>query len=116
MYTIYHNPRCRKSREALQYLEDKGKQVVVVNYLDEPLSKSVIKRILYKIELKPSQIVRKNELEWKAINNRKELTENQILDVLVKYPKTIERPIVISEDSGILARPLENLVSFLDCN
>lgn len=113
MYTVYHNPRCRKSREALQYLEDQGKQIEVVNYLKEPLSKSKLQEILTQIELKPSQLVRKNEADWKAVENRNKLTENQILDVLVKHPKTIERPLVITATSGVLARPLENLISFL---
>jgi arsenate reductase len=94
-------------------LEDLGLKISVVNYLTEPLSKP---KILVKIKLKPSQLIRKNEADWKAINNRKELTENQILDVLIKYPKTIERPIVTSEDSGVLARPLENLITFLGTN
>ena len=116
MYKIYHNPRCRKSREALFLLEDLGLKVLVVNYLTEPLSKPKLQEILVKIKLKPSQLIRKNEADWKAINNRKELTENQILDVLIKCPKTIERPIVTSEDSGVLARPLENLITFLGIN
>ena len=116
MYKIYHNPRCRKSREALLLLEDLGLKFLVVNYLTEPLSKSKLQEILVKIKLKPSQLIRKNEADWKALNNRKELNENQILDILIKYPKTIERPIVTSEDSGVLARPLENLITFLGIN
>jgi arsenate reductase len=116
MYTIYHNPRCRKSRVALQYLKDHGKQIKVVNYLKEPLSKSTLKEILAQIELQPSQLLRRNEADWKAIENRNKLTEDQLLDVLVNYPITIERPIVISATSGVLARPLENLISFLNSN
>ena len=116
MYKIYHNPRCRKSREALLLLEDLGLKFLVVNYLTEPLSKSKLQEILVKIKLKPSQLIRKNEADWKALDNRKELNENQILDILIKYPKTIERPIVTSEDSGVLARPLENLITFCQTN
>lgn len=116
MYTIYHNPRCRKSREALQYLEKNGKQVTVVNYFNEPFSKSTLKKVLDKIEIKPSQVVRKNEADWKKVENRNTLNENQILDILIEYPKILERPIVISKDSGVLARPLEKLISFLRSN
>ena len=79
-------------------------------------SKSKLQEILVKIKLKPSQLIRKNEADWKALNNRKELNENQILDILIKYPKTIEHPIVTFEDSGVLARPLENLITFLGIN
>ncbi|MGB0601142.1 MAG: arsenate reductase (glutaredoxin) [Flavobacteriaceae bacterium] len=113
MYTIYHNPRCRKSREALQYLEDQGAALKIVNYLNEPLKKAELKAILNQIGQHPSEIVRKNEADWKAVPNRNELTEDQILEVLVEFPKTIERPIVTSNNKGVLARPLENLISFI---
>jgi len=113
MYTIYHNPRCRKSREALQYLEKYRKQVKVVNYFNEPFSKSILKEVLDKIGIQPSQVVRKNEADWKTVANRNTLNENQILDILIEYPKILERPIVVSQDSGVLARPLEKLISFL---
>ena len=113
MYTIYHNPRCRKSREALKHLEKHGKQVKVVNYFNEPFSKSILREVLDKIEIQPSQVVRKNEADWKTVANRNTLNENQILDILIEYPKILERPIVVSKDSGVLARPLEKLISFL---
>ena len=113
MYKIYHNPRCRKSREALLLLEDLGLKFLVINYLTEPLSKSKLQEILVKIKLKPSQLIRKNEADWKAVPNRNELTQDQILDVLVEFPKTIERPIVTYKDKGVLARPIENLISLL---
>ena len=86
---------------------------MVVNYLTEPLSKSKLQEILVKIKLKPSQLIRKNEADWKAVPNRNELTQDQILDVLVEFPKTIERPIVTYKDKGVLARPIENLISLL---
>ena len=86
---------------------------MVVNYLTEPLSKSKLQKILVKIKLKPSQLIRKNEADWKAVPNRNELTQDQILDVLVEFPKTIERPIVTYKDKGVLARPIENLISLL---
>lgn len=113
MYTVYHNPRCRKSREVLQILEDQGAAIKIVNYLNKPLKKEELQTILNQIGLQPSQIVRKNEADWKAVPNRNELTQDQILDVLVEFPKTIERPIVTSNNKGVLARPIENLISFM---
>lgn len=113
MYTIYHNPRCRKSREALQYLEDQSATLKIVNYLNESLKKAELKAILNQIGLQPREIVRKNEADWKAVPNRNEFTEDQILEVLVEFPKTIERPIVTSNNKGVLAHPLENLISFM---
>jgi arsenate reductase len=116
MLTIYHNPRCKKSREAYQYLSEKGISFKVVEYLKEPLTLEELKRILKQLNIKPSQLVRKNEAEWKALPRRNELTEDQILKVMVAFPKTIERPIVTSHEKGILARPIENLFSFLENN
>ena len=116
MLTIYHNPRCRKSREALQYLKDQNLDVTIVEYLKEPLSKIQLQKILRQIGLEPSSVLRKNEADWKAIDNRNDLSEDQILDVLTNYPKTLERPLITSKESGVLARPLENLISFLQKN
>lgn len=110
---IYHNPRCRKSREALQLLQEKKVDHEVILYLENPLSKSDLKRLLEKIQLQPIAIVRKNEKEWKAIPDRNTMSENQILDALVSFPKLIERPIVEDNTNGVLARPIENLIEFL---
>ena len=114
MLTIFHNPRCKKSREALQYLEAKGYPIEIVRYLDTPFQKDNLKEILNKIRIRPSEVVRKNEAQWKAFENRNELSEEQILEALVKYPKLIERPLVMDSQSGVLARPLENLKLFLE--
>ena len=114
MFTIYHNPRCRKSREALQYLEDQNCEVKIVNYLKEPFTKERLQVVLDQIKLKPSEVLRKNETEWKTLPNKNQLNENEILDILIRFPKTLERPVVIDENSGVFARPLENLISFLN--
>ena len=116
MYTIYHNPRCRKSREALTYLEASGVKFEIVLYLKDPLSMAELKEILNKTGLTASQLVRKNEAEWKSQSNRNELTDDDIIEVWVRHPKTLERPIVTTAQSGILARPLENLITFLNAN
>lgn len=115
-YTIYHNPRCRKSREALQFLEESGHEIEIIRYLNAPLSKNELQDVLNKITLKPSEILRKNEAEWKSIPKRNSLSENEILEQLSIYPKLIERPIVTLNQKGVLARPLENLVLFLKAN
>ena len=112
-YTIYHNPRCRKSREALQFLKDAGLEGEEVRYLETPFTKEQLQKILNQIELLPSAVLRKNESEWKSIPNRTSLDEDQILDCLIKFPKLIESPIVLIGNKGILARPLENLALFL---
>ena len=116
MYTIYHNPRCRKSREALTYLEASGVNYDIVLYLKDPLSKAALKEILKKTGLTASQLVRKNEAEWKSQPNLNELSEEEIIEVWIRHPKTLERPIVTTAQSGVLARPLENLITFLNAN
>tara|TARA_Y100000768_G_C23840301_1_gene615827 strand:+ start:425 stop:796 length:372 start_codon:yes stop_codon:yes gene_type:complete len=113
LFYIYHNPRCRKSREALQLLKEQKVNYEIVLYLENPLSKNILQSILKKINLEPSAIVRKNEREWKDIPNREKMLEDQILNTLVSFPKLIERPIVLSQNKGVLARPIENLIEFL---
>ena len=112
-YNVYHNPRCRKSREAIKYLEDIGADFTVVKYLDQPFDQNTLSEVLSKINLKPSQILRKNELIWKKEFSKKNLTEEAILNLLIAHPQLIERPIVTTPESGVLARPIENLISFL---
>ena len=116
MLKIYHNPRCRKSREALEFLKNKKLDYKIHYYLENHLTSNELESIIKKIKLKPSDIVRKNEKDWKAIPNRSDLTENEILKILALNPKLIERPIVTSDKLGVLARPLENLYQFLDRN
>jgi arsenate reductase (glutaredoxin) len=112
-FIIYHNPRCRKSREALQYLEEEGKTIETVKYLEHSFNPKTLREVLTKIGRKPSEIIRKNESLWKQEYASKNLTEEEILKLLIEHPKLIERPIVIHSDSGVLARPLENLIEFL---
>ena len=112
--TIYHNPRCRKSREALQYLEDNGVSFDIVKYIEQSFDKKTLGEVLKKINKKPSEILRKKEVLWKKEYASKDLTEDQILKLLVEQPKLIERPIITSSDKGVLARPIENLMEFLN--
>ena len=116
MLKIYHNPRCRKSREALELLKNKKLDYQIHYYLENRLTSNELKSIIEKIKLNPSDIVRKNEKDWKAIPNRNDLTENEILGILILNPKLIERPIITNEKEGVLARPLDNLFQFLDRN
>ena len=112
--TVYHNPRCRKSREAIQYLEDKGLSFDIVKYLEQSFDKNTLGEVLKKIDKKPSEILRKNEVLWKKEYASKDFSEDQILQLLVEQPKLIERPIVTTTDKGVLARPIENLMEFLN--
>ena len=112
--TVYHNPRCRKSREVIQYLEDKGVSFDIIKYLEQSFDKNTLGEVLKKIDKKPSEILRKNEVLWKQKYAPINLSEEQILQLLVEQPKLIERPIVTTTDKGVVARPIENLMEFLN--
>ena len=113
MYTILHNSRCGKSREALKVLEESGKEFDVREYLKEPLTKAELKEILKKLNLKPIDIVRTNEQEWKANFKGKDLSDDEVLQAMIDYPKLIQRPIVTDEKAGVLGRPKELVEDFI---
>lgn len=113
MITIYHNPRCSKSREGLAYLEEKGLPYNITKYLDEPLTKEELTEVLKKLNFKPIELVRTQEEIWKELTKDKELNDNEIIDAMVKHPRLIERPIIINGDRAVVARPLENIDTIL---
>lgn len=113
MYTILHNSRCGKSREAIKVLEESGKEYEVREYLKQTLSKEELKEVLSKLNLKPMDIVRTNEEEWKINFKNKEMSDEDILDAMVEYPKLIQRPIVTDEKSGVVGRPKELVENFI---
>ena len=113
-FTIYHNPRCRKSREALQLLEEKNIKFKVVKYLEQNFDKQSLRKVLDIIGKKPSDALRKNEEIWKKQLNGKNIGEDEILDLMIQYPKLIERPILVCGNKGIMARPIEKLIDFID--
>ncbi|QAR31250.1 arsenate reductase (glutaredoxin) [Ornithobacterium rhinotracheale] len=114
MIKVFHNPRCSKSRAALQYLENKNQKFEIYKYLDEKISENQIKDILAKTGLKPIDLVRTNEDIWKENYKGKDLTDEQIISVIVENPKLLERPIVINGDRAVVARPTEKIDEILD--
>ncbi|HLW30510.1 MAG TPA: arsenate reductase (glutaredoxin) [Brumimicrobium sp.] len=110
---IYHNPRCSKSRSALQLLEEKGIEVEVVKYLEDTPSVNELKSLLKKLNLKAEDIVRKGEADFKDNFKDKTLTENEWIAALIKYPKLIERPIFVKGDKAVVGRPPENVLELL---
>tara|TARA_B100000886_G_scaffold56020_1_gene34305 strand:+ start:56 stop:394 length:339 start_codon:yes stop_codon:yes gene_type:complete len=110
---IYHNPRCRKSREGIKYLESKKINFEVIDYIKNNLSSEQIRNILKKLQLKPIEIVRKNEAIWKEKYKGKDFTDDQLIRILSNEPKLIERPIIVSEKLGVIGRPAENIDKLL---
>ena len=113
MYTILHNSRCGKSREAMKVLEDSGKEFEVREYLKEPLSKQELQAILSKLKLKPIELIRTNEDEWKTNFKGKDLSDDEVLDAMIQFPKLIQRPVVFDDKSGVVGRPKELVEEFI---
>lgn len=113
--TIYHNPRCSKSRQTLQIIRDHGIQPIVVEYLKAPLRESELKNISRLLNKRPKEFVRKNEDDFKE-NNIKDIIENDIelISGMVKFPKIIERPIVLYKNKAVIGRPPENVLELLN--
>lgn len=110
---VYHNPRCSKSRLALSYLDDKGIPYEVVKYLNEPFSKNSLKELILKIGINADELLRKNEKFYKEEMKGKELSEEEIIDFMLKEPKLIERPIIEDEHRAIIGRPVEAIDQLL---
>ncbi|MBD3638670.1 MAG: arsenate reductase (glutaredoxin) [Crocinitomicaceae bacterium] len=110
---IWHNNRCRKSRETLQLMEGKTTDFEIVNYLETPPSKAELKEVIAMLGIKPHDLIRKGEAEYKDNFKGKDLSDDQWLDAMVKYPKLIERPIVIKGNQAIIGRPPEKVLELL---
>jgi arsenate reductase len=113
MITIYHNPRCSKSRQGLEILKNSGQEFEIINYLKDPLSEEKLKQILALLNIAPIALVRQNEAIWKSDYKGKTLTEDEIISAMAKHPKLIERPIVINQDKAIIGRPPALIASLL---
>ena len=103
--TIYHNPRCSKSRETLALLEARGLAPVIVNYLDTPPSRAELEDILRKLGISARQLVRDKEAAWAESGLADTSDEGRILDALLTWPVLIERPIVVCGERAVIGRP-----------
>ncbi len=106
---IYHNNRCRKSREALEIIKSQQKDFKVIEYLKEKLSNKEISSILKKLKLKPIDLVRTNEIIWKEKYKNKKLTDTDIINIMADNPRLIQRPIIITKNKAILGRNIKKV-------
>lgn len=112
--TIYHNPRCSKSRQTLQLIEGKGVSPEVVLYLEAILSAAELKALLKKLAISPRQLLRKGEDAYKENGlSDTSLSDEELIAAMVKFPKLIERPIVVKGERAVLGRPPENVLELL---
>ena len=110
---IYHNPRCSKSRETLQLIKDAGVEVEIVDYLKNIPTAEDLTTILMKLNLKPTDILRKGEAVYKEKFKNSNFNDDEWIKVMIEYPKLIERPIVIKGNKAILGRPPQNVLELL---
>ena len=108
MTTIYHNPRCSKSRQTLALLEERGIEPDVVRYLDNPLTVAELKALLKKLNISARQLLRAGEEEYRTLDlANSSLSEKALLEAMAQHPKLIERPIVVEGNKAALGRPPE---------
>ena len=112
--TIYHNPRCSKSRQTLKLLQDRHVSLAIIEYLKTPPNAKTLSSILDKLGLEPRALMRRKEPPYKAkkLDNEK-LTRKQLIDAMVADPVLIERPIVLSGVKAALGRPPEAVLDIL---
>ncbi len=111
---IYHNPRCGKSRQTLQLLQERGIQPEIIEYLKNPPSTSELAAILSLLNLGPRGLMRNKEAEYKALGlDNPALTDAELLNAMVNAPKLIERPIVLAHGKAAIGRPPEAVLAIL---
>lgn len=109
MIKIYHNPRCRKSREGLEFLENSGETFEVVRYLEDVPTKEELESIVACLGIPTEALIRKNEPIWKEKYKGRLLSDEELINAMIEYPKLIERPIIIKEKKAVIGRPAENI-------
>jgi len=110
---IYHNPRCRKSREGLAILEEARVEHEIIDYLKNPPSEEEIRELLSKLNMDAIGLVRQNEAVWKEKFKGKDLSSEEIIRAMADHPKLIERPIVVRGSQAVVGRPPEKIKSLL---
>lgn len=112
--TLYHNPRCSKSRGALQLLEERGLTPTIVRYLETPPSAAQLSDLLGKLGIGARQLLRSGEDEYRTLNLADPaLSEAQLIEAMAAHPKLIERPILIAGSKAVIGRPPEKVLEIL---
>ena len=115
MITVYHNPRCRKSREALAYLDEKGAQYNVRLYMNDEKSMTAaeLEEVLEALDMDAHELVRTNEALWKKEYKHLELDEREIVLAMIEHPRLMERPIIVKGNKAVVARPADAMDTIL---
>jgi len=113
MIKIYHNPRCRKSREGLKFLQDREKNIEIVDYIKKGISLAEINEIILKLHVRPKDLVRKNEALYKKELKHLEMTDAEWKQVISENPALMQRPVVLAKYKGVIGDPAENIEKVL---
>ena len=111
--TIWHNPRCSKSRATFNLLEENNIEMTVIKYLIEPSTEKKLKELLIKLDFTARDLMRKKEKIYKELDLKNEENEEKLITAMVQNPKLIERPIVIKGDKAVIGRPIDNVIELL---
>ena len=109
MITVYHNPRCGKSREALAYLDQKKVEYQVVKYMEEPLTPNDLLELVDALDMEAEEVVRKTEPAYKEHFKSLEMTEEEWILAMIEYPKLMQRPLISNGVKAVIGRPAENI-------
>ncbi len=113
MFRIYHNPSCKKSRAGLQYLQQSGCDFEVVEYLKNPLKEQELEKLLVKLNLKPEEVIRKQEAYYKQNLIGKKFEDHELVKLIIQNPKLLKRPVVESKYKAVIGDPVENITPLL---
>ncbi len=112
--TIYHNPRCSKSRQTLQLIEESGVNPTIVKYIDSPPDEATLRTLAARLNMRPKEFIRKGESAFKELGLKDKLDNDAALyTAMTTHPKLIERPIVVKGEKAVLGRPPENAKTLL---
>ncbi|SFV51535.1 Arsenate reductase [hydrothermal vent metagenome] len=112
--TVWHNPRCSKSREAMKLLDENNIESNVVKYLNEELTVDRLKELLSQLGIEPRELMRTKEAIYRELNLKDESDPEKLIEAMVKHPKLIERPIVIKDNKAVIGRPIERVIELLE--
>ena len=113
MIQIFHNSRCSKSRQCLSLIENSGKKFEVIKYLENPPTITELTEIISKLGIDPIELVRKKEKIWIEEFKNKTFSSQELIEIMVKNPILIERPIVINGEKAVVARPIEKAIEII---
>jgi len=114
MTTIYHNPRCSKSRQTLDLLKENNITAEIILYLETPPNKKELTKIIQQLGIPPRALLRKSEEAYKTNKlQNKDLSDDELIEFMLQFPKLIERPIVINNNKAVLGRPPENILEII---